>query len=660
MARPLASALFATLEPPVDAADPTADPTTSTSPRCAFGCLGCQARASKNHEDRAHPCASPRSGRARGTMEGVWVVPAAPGEVSDTGQLDLLRLLATQGTAQDSCWGCEEGLKRKPRKDYTKQVPGGLGGLGGRAELPGPSAAVPVAEAVEARGSLMSRTLQLPGITQGAPEKVSSVVPGPVSSVRDQRTSIAAALLQTTPEDQFRPSGPGPADLLDPPQAELQRPHPAEKESQEALALLNRATAELQQNRLSHASAADTFTELLRPGQEETQTSQLPPGRLRCSALLNRAHCYVGMGQLHAALEDIQAITEGHRGEKGEDGFDARQWHKVWMSRGGIHRKLAQLTADPAESARLYAQSKADYEYVLLIQPPNESYVAKAQLLPPRSRSRSPAPAPIVPALSTVPAVPAVCAAATVPATALDTPATGPRAGSACAAKALEALGEECVAAGRRLFEEGAVTCLKEPREDRRRYEVLVLGLPELVELQRSTDWSGSCSCRLNSHCKHVAAALCAEQAWQERELQELQAAEPQASVASERRTSGATAASASGWRLEVLARRLERKTNDELKNYLRLNGQLLSGAKGDLAQRLAEATLYGALAPCPRCGGHLHPEEPSVAPDTLYYCKRQLRDREACGYQALIKRFREGLHVGGCSVVLLFSLQSS
>lgn len=33
----------------------------------------------------------------------------------------------------------------------------------------------------------------------------------------------------------------------------------------------------------------------------------------------------------------------------------------------------------------------------------------------------------------------------------------------------VEALGEECVAAGRRLFEEGAVTCLKEPREDRRR-----------------------------------------------------------------------------------------------------------------------------------------------------------------------------------------------
>ncbi|CAK8999569.1 unnamed protein product [Durusdinium trenchii] len=437
-------------------------------------------------------------------------------------------------------------------------------------------------------------------------------------------------------------------DLLDPPQAELQRPHPAEKAAE-------RVSDEFHVGAETNEDRRTT----VRRGTDETTKAAAQ-------------HCYVGMGQLHAALEDIQAITEGHRGEKGEDGFDARQWHKVWMSRGGIHRKLAQLTADPAESARLYAQSKADYEYVLLIQPPNESYVAKAQrclqqlaqrdtgkaresvdgkgnqaaspsspspkrrrLSASRSRSRSPAPAPIVPALSTVPAVPAVCAAATVPATALDTPATGPRAGSACAAKALEALGEECVAAGRRLFEEGAVTCLKEPREDRRRYEVLVLGLPELVELQRSTDWSGSCSCRLNSHCKHVAAALCAEQAWQERELQELQAAEPQASVASERRTSGATAASASGWRLEVLARRLERKTNDELKNYLRLNGQLLSGAKGDLAQRLAEATLYGALAPCPRCGGHLHPEEPSVAPDTLYYCKRQLRDREACGYQA-------------------------
>merc|ERR1719215_1697040 len=52
------------------------------------------------------------------------------------------------------------------------------------------------------------------------------------------------------------------------------------------------------------------------------------------------------------------------------------------MSRGGIFRKLAQAAAtegEPLKASSLFAKSRADYERVLFIDPPNEGYVAKAR-----------------------------------------------------------------------------------------------------------------------------------------------------------------------------------------------------------------------------------------------------------------------------------------
>lgn len=546
---------------------------------------------------------------------------AAPAEVSDTGQMDLLQLLNTQAHQE------------QPAPEVKVET------TAAEAEPEGPAAK-------DATGrSVLTRTLQLPGLAEApAPEDSAGAgTAAPAVSAGVQRTSIAAALWQTTPEEPAVPevsvaaaasaaaasaanaaAAAAAADVSD-----------ETKDSDEAaFAMLNRATAQLQQNRLSHSEAAETFSELV---------AQLPPGRLRCSALLNRAHCYVGMGKLEAALSDIETITQGG---PTEDGFDPKQWHKVWMSRGGIRRKLAQLQG----SEELYAQSKADYEYVLSIRPLNESYVTKARrclqqlasresergrsvrdsegklqaspspkrrrLDASRSRSRSPA----IPAPSTA-------LAATAAETAPDT-ARGPK--LPLGSKALQALPEDAAAAGRRLFWEGAVSrpSLSGPSSSQRRYEVSVQGVTEVVQLHATeSSWCGSCSCRLSSHCKHVAAALCALEQEEKTELP----ADPLPSSG----VPAMQAPAACGFRLEQLARQLERKTNDELKNYLRLNQQLLSGPKAELAQRLAENALFGALAPCPRCGGHLHPEEPLLAPNTTYYCKRQLRDREACGYEA-------------------------
>lgn len=453
---------------------------------------------------------------------------------------------------------------------------------------------------------------------------------------------MAAALWQTVPEERAGSAMALPAvPALKGVEVPVEAPMVEEdenKDSDDAFAMLNHATAQLQQNRLTHWEAAETFSDLL---------MQLPPGRLRCSALLNRAHCYVGMGKLEAALADIETITT--QGGEAEDGFDPKQWHKVWMSRGGIRRKLAQLQEDREESEKLYAQSRADYEYVLSIRPLNESYVTKArrclqQLNAARSegkgresvegaklqaspspkrrrlsasRSRSRSPAPVAPV------------AAANASTALDTPAEPSRKISKAskASKALEALGEDAIAAGRRLYVEGAVVPRSGGSAIERRYDVSVQGVMEVVVLHATeSSWSGTCSCRLNSHCKHVAAALWALE--QDEKVEQPGEAVPSGGPASAMQVG-------CGFRLEQLARQLERKTNDELKNYLRLNQQLLSGAKAELAQRLAENAILGALAPCPRCGGHLHPEEPLLAPNTMYFCKRQLRDREACGYQA-------------------------
>lgn len=62
--------------------------------------------------------------------------------------------------------------------------------------------------------------------------------------------------------------------------AEPEPPAPEPTESKDVFARLNQATAELQQHRLSHSEAAETFSKLL---------DSLPFGRLKCSALLNRA-----------------------------------------------------------------------------------------------------------------------------------------------------------------------------------------------------------------------------------------------------------------------------------------------------------------------------------------------------------------------------------
>ncbi|CAJ1395947.1 unnamed protein product, partial [Effrenium voratum] len=515
-------------------------------------------------------------------------LPESPQEgrgISDTGQMDLLRLLQTQEDPEPKPAPAFKGFDEGP----------------GRAEKP----------QAEARSG---------GANAFA------------------RSSIAAALMQTSPEVDIHERANEGKDPLAEEEKDarlMAEPMEADKdvpdtiEAQAAMARLNETTSQLQNSKLSHGDAAEIFSELL---------VQLPAGRLRYSALLNRAHCYVGMGKLDAALADIESIICQ---QGGADSFDARKWHKVWMSRGGIHRKLAQLAVGAAERDRLFAQARADYEHVLAIQPPHEGYSAKAQrclqqlrknrddgrlqvpspspkrrrLEASRSRSHSPAPGS-PPAPAPAPFL-APSKAGSPAGTALD---TEPRP-SAC--RALEALGEDCVVAGRRLFDEGAVNGL-----GGRCYEIGATR--EQVQLQvRGETWAGSCSCRLQGHCKHVAAALCFLQ--QEEREQPLEA-EAGAGAGAGVGDVGADAP----FRKRELARLLERRTNDELKSYLRLNNQLLSGAKAELVHRLAEAAVYGALAPCPRCGGHLHPEEPSLAPGTTYFCKRQLRDREACGYQAL------------------------
>eukprot|EP00929_Paragymnodinium_shiwhaense_P020908 TRINITY_DN13787_c0_g1_i1.p1 TRINITY_DN13787_c0_g1~~TRINITY_DN13787_c0_g1_i1.p1 ORF type:complete len:725 (+),score=164.93 TRINITY_DN13787_c0_g1_i1:92-2266(+) len=141
--------------------------------------------------------------------------------------------------------------------------------------------------------------------------------------------------------------------------------------------LLNKTSMDLQEGRLPHSEAARRFSELI---------EDLQPGKLRASALLNRAHCHVGLGQHERALEDIDAILR----EKAP-GFDANKWHKVWLSRGGIRRKMAQAlmptrhgnnsSAAPARAAAeaLCVQAREDYQHVIRIEPKHLSYVSKAE-----------------------------------------------------------------------------------------------------------------------------------------------------------------------------------------------------------------------------------------------------------------------------------------
>eukprot|EP00439_Symbiodinium_sp_Y106_P001360 s4700_g1.t1 len=420
-------------------------------------------------------------------------------------------------------------------------------------------------------------------------------------------------------------------------------------EVKEALATLNRATAQLQKNELSHAEAARTFSRLV---------AGLSPGRLRCSALLNRAHCYVGMGLLQDALADIQEITNL---EGATDGFDASRWPKVWMSRGGIHRKsasdaymakarrcLAQLESGEEPRGRLsVGEERAELQKLQIPSPRSKrpstspSPVAKRARLENSSRSRSASPAP-----DGLQQSPQHC-------------------GLKVVRRALEALGDDCITAGRLLFQDASVndgsvvpkdiggeasaaptvpaTASTAPTRRsgvRRLFEVRgPFGPPEQVTLQLSDDLGAECSCRLQGHCKHVAAALCALEKDEGSTVigtsqEEKDAAFTAPATAPPEPLAARPADSSARRQLEATLRHLDRKTNDELKSYLRLNNQLLSGAKPDLRLRVADGAVFGALAPCPKCGGHLHPEEPGQAPNTMYFCKRILRDREACGFQ--------------------------
>merc|ERR1712203_810139 len=76
------------------------------------------------------------------------------------------------------------------------------------------------------------------------------------------------------------------------------------------------------------------------------------------------------MGNLSSALADVDAVVQSDAKD-----VDSSKWHKVWMCRGGLHRKLAQQAG--GDSA-LFAKAVADYQHVLMIDPPVQSYTDKA------------------------------------------------------------------------------------------------------------------------------------------------------------------------------------------------------------------------------------------------------------------------------------------
>eukprot|EP00927_Polykrikos_kofoidii_P012633 TRINITY_DN15465_c0_g1_i1.p1 TRINITY_DN15465_c0_g1~~TRINITY_DN15465_c0_g1_i1.p1 ORF type:complete len:871 (-),score=150.37 TRINITY_DN15465_c0_g1_i1:92-2704(-) len=511
----------------------------------------------------------------------------------------------------------------------------------------------------------------------------------------------------------------------------------------EAHRTLTSVTADLQSGKLPHAEAAENFTSLIR---------ELPPGKLRSSALLNRAHCLVGLGRYSAALLDIDAIAEER-----SHGFDAWKWHKVWLSRGGIHRKLAQkaergevdgpdseaggggcgeingggiLTADArvAMAHALYAKARADYEHVLAIDPPHAGYTEKARrclaLLSPlhrtpdrsadiceggdvacgavgkscmndaaplsmpfaevdsialtkRRRLQSPSRDELarpsmrdaVGAGNDLPT--ASVAARSAPhdgASAIDPCAVASRAetliDAAFARSALAVLGRDCSLAGLSLFRDGSVrereehpvtslasaacatalgvpACSSDPqRRCRRVFEIRTAlgGIVETVVLQGgapatgstavtgaiSTNKIGECSCRLRGHCKHVAAALCAVEQDQDRKEGGSMLLASDGMV-----LPSASALSRSD--RDALERRLERRTIDELKHCLRLNNQLVGGTKPELLRRVADGVVFGALPPCPQCGGHFHTE------GGRFRCRKPNREKEPCGFEATL-----------------------
>merc|ERR1712232_918632 len=87
--------------------------------------------------------------------------------------------------------------------------------------------------------------------------------------------------------------------------------------------------------------------------------------------------------------------------------------------------------------------------------------------------------------------------------------------------------------------------------------------------------------------------------------------------------------------RREALEKRLQARSVDELKMYLRHNNQVATGTKPELARRVADAAVFGALPACPSCGGHLHSHAGLDSPRAKYLCKRVTRKGRPCGYEA-------------------------
>lgn len=422
-----------------------------------------------------------------------------------------------------------------------------------------------------------------------------------------------------------------------------------EAEGQKAL---NSATSQLAEGHLSHGEAAKTFSALI---------AALPPGKLRCSALLNRAHCFVGLGDCVQALSDIDAIIEGEAGS----GVEVAGWHKVWMSRGGIHRKLAQSRGG---DVMLFEKAREDYSRVLKIQPPNAAYIAKAKKClqqvhalevsasatgdkssgapcgaaategeSPKRRRLMRGPSRDAILANNDPSLPKNNEAGNG---SQEVPATTPV--KICALDHLRAIGRDCAAAGRALFTEGAVRERvdgAEPWLHRRVFDIQspLGGARETVILATSGmplhngSRVGECTCRLHVDCKHVAAALCAL----EREERGCDGAAVSPLGPAVQGVPGVTRpCDAAGFaHREIIERRAERKTMDELKSFLRLNDQFLGGTKPDLIRRVADGAAFGALPHCPQCGGHLHPQ---AGGSPGFECRRINRDKEPCGYEVL------------------------
>lgn len=206
---------------------------------------------------------------------------------------------------------------------------------------------------------------------------------------------------------------------------------------------------------------------------------------------------------------------------------------------------------------------------------------------------------------------------------------------SAFVHKRLEALGQDCVAAGRVLLDEGMVREQRGPSTlagkhsadpHQRTFEVrdpvgspsesvvLVLGVSDIDLLE--------CSCWLRGHCKHAAAVLRAVE-------RELRASNDTVATCLAR-----TGDMGALRRRNELEMKLGRKTLEELKVYLRHNHQMLSGTKPELRRRVADGVVFGIVPPCPFCGGFLHVEGSADSLEAAYRCRRINMAGVPCGYE--------------------------